>query len=292
MKKTSAVCLATFRILGTFLFIVFFGSYSSIYAQSDISGSTDYPLLPRMPEYHIYEYSTIEFDSHKFFIDQKNQTKEGKKFTIKYRHKNWEMTDATYPSKLQILRNYANAIVKAGGQIVFERVNSQHGYYTFKNSEQKEIWVQIKPGYLGKNYSIYIIEQEAMQQDITIDAELIKNKIEIDGKIAIYGIYFDVGKAEIKAESDPAFEQISTFLKENPQINCWIVGHTDSDGSFEVNSKLSLNRATAVKQRLEQNYGIAPQRLFAEGVGPLAPVATNSTDKGKALNRRVELVKK
>ncbi len=279
MKKLSIFCLFTILC-------------SNLAAQSDIKNSKDYDLLPRMPEYHIYDYSAVEFDAHKFFIDRKNQVKEGKKFIIKYRHQNWEKDGATYPSKLQILRNYANAIVKAGGQIVFERSNAEHGYYTFKDRQQKEIWVQIKPGYKGKNYTIYIIEQEAMRQDITIDAELIKNKIAIDGKIAIYGIYFDVGKAEIKAESDAAFEQISEYLKENAQINCWIVGHTDADGSFEVNSKLSLNRAAAVKQRLEQQYGIAAQRLFAEGVGPLAPLATNTTDEGKALNRRVELVKK
>lgn len=131
-----------------------------------------------------------------------------------------------------------------------------------------------------------------MRQDITIDAELIKNKIDIDGKIAIYGIYFDVSKSEIKAESEATFVQISDYLKENTEINCWIVGHTDSDGPFEVNSKLSLDRAKAVKQRLEKKCSVASKRLFAEGVGPLAPVATNTSDDGKTLNRRVELVKK
>jgi len=279
MKKLLVYCLLTIM-------------YSSLFAQSDVENGKDYDLLPRMPDYHIYKYSNVEFDTHKFYINRKLQPKEGRKFTIRYRHKDWEKDDATRPSKLQILRNYAQAILKAGGSIIFERSNYEHGYYTFKNNERKEIWVQIKPGYKGKDYSIYIIEEEAMRQDITIDAELIKNKIDIDGKIAIYGIYFDIGKSEIKAESEAAFDQISEYLKENREINCWIVGHTDSDGSFGVNSKLSLDRAEAVKQRLEQKYVIDAQRLFAEGVGPLAPIATNTTEEGKALNRRVELVKK
>jgi len=131
-----------------------------------------------------------------------------------------------------------------------------------------------------------------MRQDIVINADLIKTEIDLKGKIAIYGILFDTGKAIIKAESKPALEQISTFLKNNPSINCWVVGHTDSDGSFQLNSELSLNRAKAIKQALEQQYQIAPARLFAEGVGPLAPIANNNTEAGKKLNRRVELVKK
>ncbi|MFK7812542.1 MAG: hypothetical protein AB8B59_08610 [Maribacter sp.] len=211
MKNISLICVITFIV-------------SSMNAQSDIKNSKDYEFLPRLPEYHIYRYAEVEYDSHKFFIDGKSQPKEGKKYSISYRHNNWEKDDATYPSKLQILRNYSQAIVKAGGQVIFERSNSEHGYYSFTNGEQKEIWVQIKAGYKGKNYTIYVIEQETMRQDITIDAELIKNKIDIDGKIAIYGIYFDVGKSEIKEESEAAFVQISDYLKENPEVNCWIVG--------------------------------------------------------------------
>ncbi|MDB4291977.1 OmpA family protein [Maribacter sp.] len=274
-------------ILGVFTLL-----FSSSSAQSDIENSTDYELLPRLPDYHIYKYETAEFDTHKFFIEGKSEPKEGKKFSISYRHDKWEEDEFTYPTRLQILRNYSQAIVKAGGQIIFERYNAEHGYYSFTNSEQKEIWVQIKPKSSGKNYAVYVIEEEIMRQDITIDAELIKNKIDIDGKIPIYGIYFDLGQAAIKVASEAALVQISDYLMKNPEINCWIVGHTDADGSFEVNSSLSLDRAKAVKQRLEKKYGIAPKRLFAEGVGPLNPVATNTTEEGKTLNRRVELVKK
>jgi len=70
------------------------------------------------------------------------------------------------------------------------------------------------------------------------------------------------------------------------------VGHTDSDGSFEFNSKLSLNRAKAVVTYLQTNHSISSDRLYAQGVGPLAPVSTNETEEGKKLNRRVEFVKK
>ena len=93
-----------------------------------------------------------------------------------------------------------------------------------------------------------------MKQDIVVNADLIKEKIEIDGKIAIYGIYFDVGNAQIKSESKESKEQIALFLKDNPNINCWVVGHTDSDGSFETNSILSLDRANSVVLYLQKNF--------------------------------------
>jgi OmpA-OmpF porin, OOP family len=69
-----------------------------------------------------------------------------------------------------------------------------------------------------------------------------------------------------------------------------VVGHTDNVGTIDANMKLSQARATAVVAALTSKYGITAIRLKAYGVGPLAPVAGNKTDDGKAKNRRVELV--
>jgi len=190
----------------------------------------------------------------------------------------------------------SNEIIKnicfPGGRVLFERHNSEHGYYSFKTRNQKVIWIQVKPASSGKSYTLFIIEEENMRQDVVIDAELIKNTIELEGKIAIYGILFDTGKYDIKKASEPALEQIAQYLINNPKVNCWVVGHTDSEGSFQTNSALSLNRAKAIRNELVVKYNIAEHRLFSEGVGPLAPIATNATIEGKRLNRRVELVKK
>lgn len=274
--------------LTLFLSFIFTG-----FSQTDKAGSKDYGLLERMPDYFIKKYSELEFDSFKFNLGKsKNVVVEGKKFEIFYEHNKVKDKTIIKPGRLQILRNYSNAIVKAGGQILMERPNHEYGNYQFRTTEGKEIWVQVRPQRNGDRYKLIIIEKDIMRQDIVIDADLIKNKIDIEGKIAIYGIQFDVAKSTIKSESKETLEQIAKFLKANPSINCWVVGHTDSDGSFELNSKLSLERAQAVKIYLEKNHGIATNRLFAEGVGPLAPVATNVTEAGKKLNRRVELVKK
>ena len=263
----------------------------TIGAQVDVNGSKDYYLLDRLPEFHIKSYEEKEFGKHRFVVKVGAiKMAEGKKIEIVYKHNSHGDKDFTFPSRLQVLRNYSNAIKNAGGTILYEASNDQHGYYTFKVNE-KTIWIDVH-SYSGYQYQLNIIEEEVMRQDLVIDAELIKSKLDIEGKIAIYGIYFDTGKAVVKEESNPALEQIAAFLKNNPDVNCWVVGHTDADGSFEVNSKLSLDRAKAIKIALEDTYGINKERLFAEGVGPLAPIATNTTEDGKQLNRRVELVKK
>ncbi len=131
-----------------------------------------------------------------------------------------------------------------------------------------------------------------MRQDIVIKAYLIKGKLELNGKVTLNGIYFDIGKATIKEESQTAISEIAKYLKENPKTKCWVVGHTSSEGSFEINSSLSLERAKAIKNELIKIYNVPIGRLFTEGVGPIVPVASNNTEEGKKLNRRVELVLK
>lgn len=262
--------------------------------KTDVTGSKDHDLLDRMPDYYIRNYWDYEFDSHEFFIStDKTEVIEGRKIIIRYEHQSANDRDIRKPSYLQILRNYSIAIFKAGGEILFEHRNAEFGYYHLKTVQGKELWIEVKTAPdLGRRYLITIIEKELMKQDIVIDADLIKDKIRIEGKVAIYGIYFDVGKAIVKPESVVSLEQIALFLSENPEINCWVVGHTDSDGSFELNSKLSFDRAKAVVAYLQSNHSINAERLFPEGLGPLAPVSTNDTEEGKQLNRRVELVKK
>ena len=271
---------------------LFLASIAPLSAQVDCEGCADHPLFPRMPDYVLNGDKEFEFGAVKFYFDKEYHQVEGKKFQLDYRHKNYEDKSITFPSRLQILRNYSKAIQEAGGRVLFERADAAQGYYTFRTADNMEVWIKISPSYYGDMYKLDIIEKEGMRQDLAMDAAVIKNSIDIYGKIAIQGIFFDVAKATIRPESEPALSEIAKYLKNNPSVSCWVVGHTDADGSFEVNSKLSLDRATAIKTALETEYGVAANRLFAEGVGPLAPVASNNTEEGKQKNRRVELVLK
>lgn len=117
------------------------------------------------------------------------------------------------------------------------------------------------------------------------------NLIKATGHGAVCGIYFDTGKSTLKPESTPALAEVAKLLGADLTFKLWVVGHTDSVGAVDANLKLAQARAEAVVTALTTTHGIGAARLKGYGVGPLAPVATNDTEEGRAKNRRVELVK-
>jgi len=139
---------------------------------------------------------------------------------------------------------------------------------------------------------LQIIEPKPMQTgQVTVDAKALQSGLQTEGKIALYGLYFDTGKAEIKPESKAQLDEMARLLQGNAQLKVHIVGHTDNVGSLDANLSLSLARAQAVAATLSKApYNINAQRLNARGVASLAPVASNADEAGRAHNRRVELV--
>jgi outer membrane protein OmpA-like peptidoglycan-associated protein len=137
-----------------------------------------------------------------------------------------------------------------------------------------------------------IVETTAMETGlVNVDAAAMAKEIAQSGHVALYGIHFDTNSAELKAESQPALQEIATLLKQDAGLKLLVVGHTDSVGGYEANVALSNRRAAAVLQELTTKYGIVAARLRAVGVGMAAPVASNETEEGRARNRRVELVR-
>jgi OmpA-OmpF porin, OOP family len=153
----------------------------------------------------------------------------------------------------------------------------------------KEVWAYVYAA--GNTYNINIIEKEAMNQDVVADASSMASSIKATGKVAVYGIYFDSGQSMLKPESKPTLQEISKLMAADPGLKLYVVGHTDNTGTFDANMKLSLDRAAAVVNALVSQFSVNTARLKACGNGPTSPVATNNTEEGKALNRRVELVK-
>ena len=129
-----------------------------------------------------------------------------------------------------------------------------------------------------------------MTQEVVADAAAFGNDLKATGHAAVYGIYFDSGKSDVKPESEAALKEVAKLLSGDPALKLLVVGHTDSVGQLEANMKLSQARAEAVVQALVKGHGVAAARLKAQGAGPIAPVATNRTEEGRAKNRRVELV--
>lgn len=135
-----------------------------------------------------------------------------------------------------------------------------------------------------------IIEAKPMEEKmVTVSAAEMEKQIHETGRVALYGIYFDFNKAEVKPESEPTLGEIAKLMEEKPALRILVVGHTDSVGSFEMNKTLSQKRAEAVVASLGSRK-IGPKRMFPVGVSFAAPVTMNSTEEGRARNRRVELV--
>jgi len=146
------------------------------------------------------------------------------------------------------------------------------------------------------SYAVAVTSESYIDQSAAIviekDKSVIKDfeMVKVGMTITLRGIYFDFDKSTIKPESRPALDDAAKILKDNPTINVEIQGHTDSKGSDSYNLNLSDQRAWSVVNYLVQNFGIDKARLTAKGYGEAQPIATNDTDSGRALNRRVEFV--
>ena len=117
------------------------------------------------------------------------------------------------------------------------------------------------------------------------------DRLASDGKIITYAITFETGKADLKPESMVEINRIAKLMQENPGLEFEVQGHCDATGSDKVNDSLSQKRAEAIVAALVEQ-GIAQARLTAVGKGSHQPIASNSTDEGRAKNRRVEFIKK
>lgn len=139
--------------------------------------------------------------------------------------------------------------------------------------------------------ALLVVEPKAMEAGkVTVSTELLKNGLLAEGRIALYGIYFDTGRAEVKPESRAQLDEMAKLLTNDRTLKVSIVGHTDNVGAVEANLALSQRRADAVVAALVSTYRIDAGRLKARGVASFAPVASNRTDVGRGKNRRVELV--
>lgn len=269
------------------LFLLMLSGIAPLIAQGDTEGSKDPALFTRMPGYHIYRYDDIQFDKFEFKVsDEKTQVVEGHHLFIMYDQNN----NVQAPSPLQIGRNYINAVKKIGGQLVYEYHDPGEDVVLKVVKNGMEVWAYVSANGNG-SYAIQLIEKQEMNQDVVADANSLANSIKESGKVAVYGIYFDTGKSVLKPESQPTLKEITKLLNADPNLKLYVVGHTDNAGKFDANMKLSMDRAASVVNALVSQFSVNAGRLNACGDGPTSPVASNDKEEGRALNRRVELVK-
>jgi len=291
-----------------------FATIALVKAQDDVEGCKDHPLFNRMANYFLSDCKELEFSSMKFPVgvpDPKNGNKlksqivEGKVKVFNYLVKE----DAKPASGLQVMRNYQNACKQNGGEILGEYQGWCSAYYEYTDGNinsgtipfgngctnwgttlkftkgDKEVWVYVQLSDGG--YDMVIVEKEAMKQEIK--ANEMFEKVNSGQPLVLY-INFETGKSAIKNESQPIINEIYKMLKDNPSLKITIEGHTDNAGNKASNQTLSEQRAASVKTALV-NKGIAADRIKTVGYGQEKPIADNSTEGGKAKNRRVEIKK-
>jgi OOP family OmpA-OmpF porin len=273
-----------FLALGVLGLLVVPGTWA---AGQDAKDCQDHPLFTRMPDFVIATCKSNDFDFFEFDVTKDGRLEkvrvEGKKTVINYRLK----TGGAKPGQLEIIQNHVNAVKAIGGTVM----RQQTGVATLRVAKDgKEAWAKVLAGQGGTAYELTIVERAAMDQVVTADAASMAAAIGNTGRVALYGIYFDFDKADLKPESKPALDEISKLLAQDPQLKLYVVGHTDNVGEIGYNMTLSQARAEAVVKALVTGYKIDAGRLKPYGVGPLSPVSSNASEEGRAKNRRVELV--
>lgn len=253
---------------------------TTAWADPDADGCKDF-YVSRMSGYYIRFCDMKDFDSYKFMEGTDHETVvEGKIAHNQYA----QPDDATPNSGLKVQKNYINALTADGWTIL----DTPEGGVTARQTKNgKERWVELT-GNGGTIYELFLAEKAGMAQSV-ITADDMTTALNRDGRISLQ-INFDTARSTIRPDSQPIIQQIVTMMKANPALKLSVEGHTDNVGTPESNKTLSLARAQAVASAVA-SAGIAASRMTPAGYGQERPVADNSTEQGRAQNRRVVLVK-
>lgn len=276
---------------------------------------TDHPLISSYEGSKIRRKDVKDFDEYTAFTGMDDSGKETTGIPLQ-----GKVTKILYSlpkdrSILEIFSNYEMAMKNAGAEILYtcdqkkrecakqyagptlqkaaglQGVMNTSGRYLLARIEEGEhtAYVALTVGQVVSD--IHVVEVKNMEADkVVIDAAALGNALDAKGYVVVEGIFFETDKADLKPTSADALFEMAELFATRPDLNVYIVGHTDSQGSFDHNMSLSVQRAQSVSKILIEQHDIKAGRMKAYGVGPLAPTSTNNSDVGRAQNRRVVLV--
>lgn len=276
----------------------------------------DHPEVARFPGALIKNYDYKEYEEFQLIL-AKPQSMPGGGYTAaklmplegKVTYIHYEMPKSVSP--LQVFRNYQSSLRRSGFAELFtcERPCTSENLSAFsglmkarklylnystdnqylaaqRNNTYVSLWVNDGGAWL------FVVEKEKLNDGlmaVTGESPIAK-ALGADGKVDLYGFQFDTGKAVLRDGSKPTLQELGKVLQDNPSLSLEVVGHTDDVGGADANQRLSEARAAAVADTLSRQYGIAAQRLKTRGVGQTVPLAANTTEAGRAQNRRVEII--
>ena len=281
----------------------------------DVAGSSDHPLLGRIPGSSIIKYEQKSYKTLHYPTKYENYKIQSASMAGKHLFIRYELpTDVSPEGAVAI---YENKLKELGATIVWKRGNVpltaliKYSKFLQRNlvgvppkevsALSAEVNLNGKPSAvfvesgikLKKPYLLlYLVESNKLNTAMeVVTAKKIAQDIDAKGHIALYGIKFEFDSDAIMPDSQKSIKEIADYLKTHKEIALYVVGHTDNQGTYSYNLELSKRRASAVKKELIKKYGIDGKRLQAVGIGPVSPVASNDSPEGRAKNRRVELVK-
>lgn len=188
------------------------------------------------------------------------------------------------------------AHVPHGDESVNDRHDVAYRYLRGATSGTLSLVAPIEPG----SWNVRLHDTDSNGRELThvtfevvreVGAEAIAAELASKGRVSLYGIRFASGQASLGPGAADTLREVGRLLTLDPGLRLRIEGHTDSQGSAELNLSLSQRRAEAVRVYLVESLGIDASRLTTQGLGQNEPRATNETATGRSQNRRVELVK-
>ncbi|XSG82584.1 MAG: OmpA family protein [Methyloligella sp. ZOD6] len=289
------------RFLISFLLVLF--TLPGAASAQDVDGASDFPDIGRYEGTTITQFERIEYDGQPMLVDTETKTYET--FEGEVTHIVYDVPEGA--SLLQLRRSFEEKLVENGWDVLVScagtgcdgvgrlrgaawgpMLGASYEVVTArKKTDTSDTHAQIivTPKFININ----VVENAEFENKV-IDASIVQKELAAQGKMAFYDIHFDTDSATLKSDSDETIGLIGEVLKSDPNLKIVVVGHTDNDGSLDYNIELSRARAKAVADRLIQAHGIPAAKVNSAGVAFLAPVTTNGTAEGRALNRRVEIV--
>lgn len=282
----------------------------------DAQGSADHPLLGRMPGSYIAHYKQTNFTQVPVIVGIAGADYQTKSLDAKLTQIIYRMPESY--SLFEINSNYAAAAQKLAAERVFHckgiacgdddslikaiklikdgKENELQEYQLFKLSHTKgDVYFDVySQGYFDgtpADTTLRVIELSALKDDrVAIDLDALTDAISQTGKVTLEGLLFDYDSERMLPESKSVLDVLASYLKQNPTLSFYVVGHTDDKGERSYNQSLSERRAAAVIKQLSDGFQIPLAQLTAHGNGEYSPIASNTNDAGQKLNRRVELV--
>jgi OmpA-OmpF porin, OOP family len=286
-----------------------------MHAAAHAESGEDHPEVARFPGSRISHYDFKEYEEFRLIlskpVNRKSEWVADKTLDLEGRvtYVHYDVPKSASP--LQVFRNYQSSLKRSGFKDLFvcERPCTEANLGSFqdlmkapkhylnystdnqflaaqRNGTYVSLWVN------DGGVWLHVVEKQSLNDglmEVRGESPMAKS-LNADGKVDVYGFQFDTGKALLKDGSKPTLQELGKVLQDNPNLNIEVVGHTDDVGGPDANQRLSEQRAAAVADALTKGYGIASNRLSTRGMGQTAPLEPNTTEAGRAKNRRVEII--